>query len=55
VEVHLPRAAAGNLGHFAEHPFDRVQRQMRLSAGAVDQAGREALRVVEQDLEQMFC
>ena len=53
-EIDLAGAAAGHLRHLAERLLDRGQRLARIAAGAVDQAGGQPFRVVEQDLEEML-
>ena len=54
LEIELPGAAALDLRALRQRRLDRAQRLARAPAGAVDQARREPLRVVEQDLQQMF-
>ena len=53
-EIDLSGAAARHLGQLGERRLDGRERLARTAAGAVDQAGREPFRVVEQDLEQVF-
>src|SRR5205807_9188944 len=53
-EIDLAGAAARHLRHFAERGFDGGKRLARLAAGTVDQAGGEALRIVEQHLEDVL-
>ena len=49
-----PAAAARNLGPLGKRRLDRAQRLAGVAAGALDQARRQAFRVVEQHLEQML-
>ena len=53
-QIDLAGSAAGHLRHLAERLLDSVQGLPRIAAGAVDQAGRQPFRIVEQDLEDMF-
>ena len=53
-KINLPGTAARNLGPLGQRPLDRAQRVGRPAAGALDQACRQPLRVVEQDLQQMI-
>ena len=53
-EIDLAGARARDLRHLAERRFDGGQRLPRIAAGAVDQARGQTLRVVEQNLEQVF-
>ena len=53
-QINLAGAAAGHLRHLAERRLDRAQSLPRLSAGAVDQPGGQAFRIVEQNLEEVF-
>ena len=54
IEINLPGPAAGNLRPLGERRLGRRKRGARIAAGAVDQTGRRAFGVVEQDLQQMF-
>ncbi len=54
IEINLPGAAAGHLRPLGQRRLDLLQRRARIAAGAVDQAGRQPLRVVEQDFQHMF-
>ncbi len=53
-QVDLAGAAAGHLGQLRQGGLDGGERLARAAAGAVDQAGGEPFRVVEQDLQQML-
>jgi hypothetical protein len=50
----LPRAAAGHLGNFRERRLDAGQRFARPTTRSIDQPACQALRIIEQNLEQMF-
>ena len=54
IEIDLARAAAADFRPLGERGFHRLQRLARLSAGAIDQPGGQAFRIVEQNLQQMF-
>ena len=53
-EIELARAGALHLRQFGERQLDLPQRLARIAARLVDQAGAQALLVVEQDLEEML-
>ena len=53
-EVDLAGAAALDLGLLGERGLDRLERTLGIAARALDQIGGQALRVVEQHLEQML-
>ena len=53
-EIELAGAAAGDLGPLGQHPLDRGKRVAGTAAGALDQAGGHALRVVEQHLQEVL-
>ena len=50
----LLRAAAGNRRHLGQRGIRLPQRNAGIAARSLDQAGRHALLVFEQGLEQMF-
>jgi hypothetical protein len=52
-EIDLP-VAAGNLGDRVERLLGGGERRLRVAAGPGDQPGREALGIVEQDLEDVL-
>src|SRR4029079_3315638 len=52
--IDLPGTTARYLGSLGQRPLDGSQGIGRTSAGALDQAGRQALRVVEQDLQEVI-
>ncbi len=54
IEIDLAGAAARDFRALGERGFGRGQRRARIAAGAVDQAGAQPLRVVEQDFEQVI-
>src|SRR4029077_1561719 len=54
IEIELPRPAAFDLRALRKRCLDSAQDLTRIAASAVDQPARQALRVVEQDFQQMF-
>jgi hypothetical protein len=52
--IELACARALDFRQFGKGEFDRRQRLARSAAGAVDQAGRQAFLVVQQDFQHMF-
>ena len=52
-QVDLAGAAARDLGALGERPLDGGQRVAGPAAGALDQPGGQALRVVEQHLQEV--
>ena len=54
IEIDLACAAATDFRPLGERGIHRLQRLARLSAGAIDQPGGQAFRIVEQNLQQMF-
>ena len=54
IDVKLARPAAFHLGALLQRRLDLGQRFARAPAGAVDQAGGEPFRIVEQHLEEVL-
>ncbi len=54
IHIKLPGTTAGYLGPLRQCRLDGGQSFTRMTSRAVDQSGRQTLRIVEQHLEQMF-
>src|SRR5262249_24704173 len=53
-KITLPTPATENFGELGKSRLDRRKRLARSAAGAIDQAAGQALRVIEQNLEQVL-
>ena len=53
-QINLAGTAAGDFRNLRQRRFDCLQCLAGITAGTVDQSGRQPFRVIEQDFEQMF-